>query len=171
MKTLKMLEKKDIIGICAIAAVIAIVLVCLLPWPTRVNVTMDAAKLDADGNKLGTATLCIKGWKLNYLFREDRMDIAIEPFDNFKYFKLTGNQTGKTTVYGGIQSHTDPSYSYIHVYGWDSQLNAGFDASLVFSDDLSRWMLCDFRNGDGICYVASTNEKDQPADIWNFFHP
>ena len=73
MKTLKILEKKDIIGICAIAAVIAIVLVCLLPWPTQVQVSLHAVELAEDNSAKSTGNIVIKGWKLNYLFTTDKL--------------------------------------------------------------------------------------------------
>ena len=45
--------------------------VCSFPWPTRVDLTMDAAIVRVDGSIIREGTLEMKGWILNYLYKPD----------------------------------------------------------------------------------------------------
>ena len=69
--------KRTIIFICVAVLLIA-ALLCLTPWPTRVNVQMTGMEVTADGTSIHSCTVHVDGWKLNYLFRDDTAKLHIQ---------------------------------------------------------------------------------------------
>ncbi len=73
-----MKKKILVIGAIVCAAVILAAAVCLLPWPSRVDLTMYAVRVDKDGGEIGETEVVIRGWQWNYLLKRDRLDVDIE---------------------------------------------------------------------------------------------
>ena len=79
---------KRIITIVLIVVVLIGALLYFLPWPTCVNLTLNAAKLDKDGNAVGNSTITIKGVMLDYLFQEDCLNVSIYPCTYYRVYLL-----------------------------------------------------------------------------------
>lgn len=65
-----------IIGCVVLAAVI--LGVCLLPWPTKIDLHMQGAAYQADGTRMQEVDFTITGWKLNYLFFGERLRVDFD---------------------------------------------------------------------------------------------
>ena len=63
---------KAAIGILVLAALC----VCLLPWPSRIDMTVPSQKVAEDGTILEDGQIVLKGWKLNYLLRQDKVKFS-----------------------------------------------------------------------------------------------
>lgn len=48
-----------------------------LPWPTRIDMQLHGTLVSEDGQEQSMGTFSIRGWKLNYLFQEDKVDLDI----------------------------------------------------------------------------------------------
>lgn len=64
------MKKRHMITVLLLLTVLAAA-VCNLPWPSRVDFSMDAAEVRADGTVIGEGELEMKGWVLNYLYKPD----------------------------------------------------------------------------------------------------
>ena len=64
------MKKRHMITVLLLLTVLAVA-VCNLPWPSRVDFSMDAAEVRADGTVIGEGELEMKGWVLNYLYKPD----------------------------------------------------------------------------------------------------
>ena len=119
------MRKKTVIITVSIllAAVLIAAAVYHIPWPTQIDKTITMAKLDADGNKIGTFDVHITGKQLNYLFKEDRMLLKIDPFDNIEDIQTTessdvrGKDTTGVISYFGQEHGKD--YRLVYLEGYD----------------------------------------------------
>lgn len=88
-----------------IVSLIVGALLYYVPWPTRVNLCLDAAKVDQSGNVIGHSTITIKGVMLHYLFQEDCLSATIYPFDGYPWINMSEshprNQTGELKPHFG----------------------------------------------------------------------
>lgn len=67
-----------IIAVIVVVSVLVIAAaVCLLPWKTRVNTTMYAAVVTSDGEVRNKLEFTLVGWKRDYLFRDDDLNLNI----------------------------------------------------------------------------------------------
>lgn len=81
--------KKRIVIVAAIAILLAIA-VCILPWPTRIDLQMSGIEVAADGTALHDCTVQLQGWKLNYLFRQDTVRLDTFQIDAPSSLDLQG---------------------------------------------------------------------------------
>ena len=79
--TRKTIKVFSICVIClAVVAAIVVLLYCF-PRQTLIDITLDAVKLDEDGNEIGTAQLHLTGRYVNYFILEDQLELSIDPID------------------------------------------------------------------------------------------
>ena len=139
-----------------------IVLACILyfvPWSTPFDLTLNATKLDSDGNEIGTTQIHIQGKRLNYLFQMDRVDFELDPIDGWKSFGLStyGTTQRKGVIIespsGNIKAVT------MHAIG-DS--DTAF-VTLYFTDSFDHFALRFVQDGETTTYLASVGE-DHTAD-------
>ena len=81
--------KKRIVIVAAIAILLANA-VCILPWPTRIDLQMTGVEVSADGAALHDCTVQLQGWKLNYLFRQDTVRLDTFQIDAPSSLDLQG---------------------------------------------------------------------------------
>lgn len=154
---------KRIIIIVLVVSLLIGALLYFVPWPTRVDLTLDAAKLDQDGNVVSNTTITIKGVMLDYLFRKDSLDVSIYPFDNHKWVRLTNysNENRK----GVIHPH---SGECVKVYCYTSEYSF---CDLLFTKDFKYVaFVADVPgNGKNTYYVASANNEVSTEKLIEYF--
>ncbi len=119
------MRKKTVVTVISIllAVIFLAGAVYHFPWPTKIDKTLTVTKLDADGNEIGTFDVHITGKQLNYLFKEDRMLLKIDPFDNIEDIQTTessdvrGKDTTGVVSYFG-QEH-GKNYRLVYLEGYD----------------------------------------------------
>ena len=72
--------KKRIL-IVSLVAVLVIAAVCILPWPEKVHVELKGWAVDEAGNATEGASVCLEGWQLHYLLRQDQLHVDISVVD------------------------------------------------------------------------------------------
>lgn len=119
------MRKKTVVTIISILLAVIFLAGVLyhFPWPTRIDKTLTMTKLDADGNELGTFDIHFRGKYLNYLFRDDRMLLEVDPFDNIEDIKTAEmsdvrrkDTTGVISYFG--QEH-GKDYRLVYLSGYD----------------------------------------------------
>lgn len=63
------------IVIIVVSLLLAAGAVCYLAFPTQINLEMPCAELDEDGNLVSEGTLVLKGWKYDYLLKQDEFQL------------------------------------------------------------------------------------------------
>lgn len=64
-----------ITAICMICIAFVAVALYFIPWPTRIDMEMSCSEVTQDGDVLTEGTFTLRGWQLNYLFKEDRITV------------------------------------------------------------------------------------------------
>ena len=146
--------------------VLLLVLGCILyfvPWSTPVDLTLDAAKLDQNGNVIGTAQITINGKRLDYLFQKNRLDIQIDPFDDWDNLMLSNDAaTGKK----GVINNFEDKFEYINLFATSPNPTL---CELYFTSDFNHLAL-NFRTKEGRClYVASAENNRTPEEVIEYF--
>ncbi len=68
--------KKKIILVTILLFIVAAV--CTLPLPIEINVQMSGMEVDDNGALTDAYAVSLKGWKRDYLFREDTMKVDVQ---------------------------------------------------------------------------------------------
>ena len=157
---------KRIITLIVIIAVLIGALLYFVPWPTRVNLTLDAAKLDQNGNVVDNVTITINGVRLNYLFREDSLDVNIYPFDNFTWVTLSYYANKKRT--GVILPHSGDCVK-IHCSASDPSSEFPPFCELLFTEDFKYVAFVADRSESNIYYVASKDGAISTEALIEYF--
>lgn len=121
--------------IAVILLIISILAVCFLPWPERVELCMDGAKVDKQGNVITEGKIVVEGWQYHYLFQSEKFSpTKIElPGVEIGWFKEVQGDSGFTywpvdlmraiaaisiegTEPGIIQIFTTENYNFLTIY-------------------------------------------------------
>lgn len=166
--------KKLLITVCAILILAAVV--CLLPIPSIFSETMNAVKLDAQGNIIGTVQIPIQGTKSKSLLQTKLRNVKIGAFDDL----------GETKELPMSQFSQDPVQGY-----WKVSIGIGntdFDMptpenpsigsitansylyTLAFSEDCDRWCIhISSGNVEEAFYVGSFSGSYSARDLAAYF--
>lgn len=142
-----------------IVAVILLLAVCIIPYPVRRDITATGARITADGEMLENVTVTIKGWQLNFLFREDVLKVSTDVKADIgsiagKEINAALTQESKD-VYSCNYSNYDKSQeNYIWGYCW---FNADFDTVLLDEQE------------SGTYYAVSVDGELEPEEILEMF--
>lgn len=118
---------------------------------TPIDITMDAVKSDSDENEIGTVPITVKGTVEKYLFRDDRVSLEIESFEDL--YDITQWDSRDYSGYGPDE------YGFYWLYFNASSTVAGensYMVTVVFREDLSSWEF--FRVCRKYHYVEETEE-------------
>ena len=175
------MRKKTVFTIIKIllAAIFIAGVIYHFPWQTRVDTTLTATKLDADGNALGTYDIHFTGTKLNYLFQEERYVLEVDAFDTFKSIKTSSDGHGRIGIpffhYGkdwGIEEHYE-----LYLAGIDTSVSGSevVIMNLIFTQEQDRFILTcrGSENGDW-CYVGSLSGNyttEETAEYYQGYLP
>ena len=163
---------KAAIGILVLAALC----VCLLPWPSRIDMAVPSQKVTEDGTVVEDGQIVLKGWKLDYLLRRDRYKFTELKIHGFEPDCSRLGTVPAHTAFGGRQGDQKP-YQYTDFIGYLSKdtiegsyylklcfnLESGWcHAKLDFDPSLSSL------NSDG-CFFGYAEETDI-EQIMEYFH-
>lgn len=149
-----------IILVILVVALLVAALLYFVPWPTRVNLTLNAAKLDSNGEVIEQVPIVIEGWRLDYLFKPDQLDVEIEPFDDL--YSIVLSTDGKTNKEGII----DPYFRDCErIYCW-----AATDfAELLFTRDFKYVAFVHDTYETNTYYVASADDQVSYKELAEYF--
>lgn len=146
------MHKKKIL-LCLLIIATLLIGVCFVPWPTRINQEMTGAELSADGTVLEECTITVKGWKLSYLFQEDKIKLDTFQMNTPKTLDLHSQEC--STLHGGI------SEKFVFS-SWLAYTSKFQPVSLYFANDNS-WIL--FITDDRY-FAVSVDGSLSPESIW-----
>jgi hypothetical protein len=158
-----------IISICviclAVVAVNAALLYCF-PRQTKIDLTLDAVKLDEDGNEIGTAKLHITGRYVNYFILEDQLELSIDPIDGLMHIK-TMDKPGLPRSLG---NYTGTEY-WMHSMGaYDPDANAGAFLDFFCTEEFDRFAIRLISGEQGnFWYVTSARGDYTAQEIIEYF--
>lgn len=141
-------------AIAIIAVILAVsvgVMLYCIPKTTKQTYTLQTTKVDADCNELGTYTLSVTIRQQDYLFRDSRMSITIEPFDTLYSFLWDETDGEGCQVYE--MSALD--YQYISLMAYCTAAYSYDFCSLAFAEDMDWWMFCN--ESEQVYYVGSVS--------------
>ena len=127
---------KAAIGILVLAALC----VCLLPWPSRIDITVPSQKVAEDGTVLEDGKIVLKGWKLNYLLRQDKVkfsEVKVHGFDvDSQWMVLTSVHSSP----GGRKGEQAPyDNSFVSGYMTEGPASDFYFMRLAFNTELDRY--------------------------------
>lgn len=147
----------------------------LIPIATPINLTLDAIKVDNNGDVIGTAQISLNGYKFDYLFQKSRLDLYIHPFDEYASIIATDVYYNGQPMTGAIMKYEfsgetkafEPDWMFVCYGALYSGKTYPVSVSLAFSPELDRWLFAD--HSGKIYYVASVSEDVQTADLIKYF--
>ena len=136
-----------------LALLVLAALLYFVPWPTRINHQMAGAELSVNGAVLEECTITVKGWKLNYLFQEDKIKLDTFQMNTPQTLDLHSQEC--STLHGGFSEEFVFS-------SWLAYTSKFQPVSLYFANDNS-WIL--FITDDRY-FAVSVNGSLSPEAIW-----
>ena len=159
------MNKKATTFIIAVVLIAIAVMICVIPRFTKVDVTLNAAKMDTDGNTLGTYEISIHGNKEDYISGKSALDVDIAPFDGLKSFQASTN--GSNGIEGYIWSMPGSDYLHITLSAYNGDGSLPDDLTLYFSPDMDRWLLMNTTNK--VFYVGSVSGNCTTEELLEYF--
>ena len=162
------MNKKTLLtfGCIVLILIIAIFTGVITYQSTPVNLNLDAAKLDNSGNATVTIPISISGTLKDYVFQNDILDVSIEPFDGFPWFKLDEDaSSGKS---GLIRDYANECKK-ITFYSASSSGDIVF-CSMLFTKDFEYIaLICDESAPEPTVYIASANSNKTAEEVLDYF--
>ena len=163
---------KCILYCTAIILVLAALIYCV-PSRTRVDVTLNAVKLDEDGTPIGTAKIHIEGYMLDYLLQDDRMELEIDPIENFDRISLRGvNGNKQQDVIDRFgKEYFGMDYLSVRFYGWDTFSESTASGLIYFTEEFECFAFqCKSFQQSPVYYVASVSGDYTTDELISFFN-
>ena len=153
--------KKWIPYICA--ALIIVLLLYFVPFPTRINLEVDGMQVKTSGELKKDVTITMEGWRLNYLFKTDELKLKLLEIDDTE---LISYPKPAFKIYSSpILSYEDTvSYTVLPIYS--SQEHAILHCTLVFENNFRSFLLKDY---DEFYYIYAKDDQLTPEDILEKF--
>ena len=141
------------ISILIIASVLLVTVVCVCPFPIRVDTTMEGFYVDAQGQITENVSVEVTGWYLRYLLLEDDLRVEFDLNDPAKHsLKMQG-----ATQLG------DSEYFYASGWYYIPDENSVDGATMLFDKPFKR---CALRFMDEGCYVLSSDPSVDLNAFW-----
>ena len=153
------MKVKRIWGIVTCVLLI-VMIVCTMPFPQRVDVTLSCAEATLDGVIKEEVTFCIEGWYLKYLLRPDELkaSVRIEKADSaVTSMKIDGPVSGVRVTENWCSA---PVY--------DANSNGYGPVVLGFSDAMDVFVLTYY--GSETFYAAASDIRENLPQILERFN-
>lgn len=158
-----------VVSICVICLVVVASIAVLLysfPRQTPIDVTLNAVKLDEDGNEIGTAKLHITGRYVNYFILEDQLELSIDPIDGLMHIK-TMDKPGLPRSLG---NQTGTEYWMHSMSAYDPDANAGAFLDFFCTEEFDRFAIRLISGEQGnFWYVTSVSGDYTAQEIIEYF--
>ena len=147
---------------------IALLVISLIPWPIPYHKTMNAVKLDAQGNQLGTVQIQFDGPRWTSLLLADRIRVTTSPIDGFPSTKVdTGKFTQQIT-----EEFLSLSFGIVSTDFISNDHSHGYSYRLHVSPDFDRWMIhIVVDNAEEFYYIGCVSGEASTQDLLNYFEP
>ena len=158
-----------VISICVICLAVIAVIVALLycfPRQTSIDVTLNAVKLDEDGNEIGTAQLHLTGRYVNYFILEDQLELSIDPIDGLMHIKTLD----KPGLPRSLGNYTGTEYWRHFLSAYDATNNIGAFVELYCTEEFDRLAFYVIGVKKNTYYVTSVSGNYTTREIIEYFN-
>lgn len=163
------MKKRILFIIGGVLLLCIIVGLCLYLIPqdrVNLNATLQATKLDKDGNILGTEEIAMQGIFRDYRFQEDTVELSIVPFGIFKSIVFSGDSSwNKQSALSDIRG----DFYQITFSAWNTAKDDYDFCTITTSRDFEYWVFCGEENDEPVYYVASSSGERTVEEIVQFF--
>lgn len=162
------MNKRSVIFLVIVSVIFICVLGYFTPSVTPMNMTLNAVRVDLDGNELGTQTLVFTGSRLDYLIKPSRLDLTIPSFDeDISYIMTATYQSDYGEIVGYIRDYPPFDFQYVAYGAYLKSENSLTAGTLYFSPDMTRfafmWPELD------TYFLASVNDEYTTAELVEYF--
>lgn len=160
-------HKKICLAICGVLVLILLIgaLLYFVPQSTRVSQTLNATKLDKDGNIIGMNEIALQGSFKDYWFRESTLELYVAPFGTLKSIKIGDDNRGNTTT---VPIAFDEFYTLTYM-AWDTSKGDSVFGTITMSQDFEYWVFYVHDDAQPIYYVASASGEHTSEEIVQYF--
>ena len=180
--------KKSILIIVSIVLLLIIAaLLCIVPWDNwnpngsedgttsqmPIDFTLNAIKLDAVGNEIGTAQIHIHGYRLPFIFPNERIVLTIDPFDDL--YQIEDSEVNGEIghiKYIGKEPNT-PEFMRLSFIAKSTNAEGMVDCTLTFSPDMECFAFRCYPFGsdyEEATYIASVSGDYSTRELIEFFN-
>lgn len=149
--------KKATALILFFAMLLVMAFLWLVPIPSRVQVTFHGVELAEDHSAQNTGDIVIDGWKLNYLFKTDKL--------KFRRFQVLDRTLSADSDYALVYIGNIAAYERILGLAWSETDRSSCGVDLFLHKEGKSCYI----ELDGSCYVGSVDEAFDPLTILEEF--
>jgi len=157
---------KIITAVCIVVVFAMAALMYYVPWSTQLDLSLNAVKLDKDGNEIGTAQIRIKGHKLDYLFQDSQLDAEIELADNGVNMYLINGRNAPHAI--STYEFNGHQYMQLTGYYYNKQANESTFLRITFTGELDCFVF--YFPDDKVYYVGSASGNYDTQGILDYFN-
>lgn len=136
-----------------------------IPATVAINNTLQATKLDHNGNVIGTEEIALQGAFKNYLFKDDTLELSIGSFGTFNSIILANDNRGNTSTVPVVFA----DFYVMTFMAWDNTKDQSIFGTITASQDFEYWVFRVNHNDNPEYYVASASGEHTPDEIVQYF--
>ena len=169
------MNRKTALTIVLVLAAAALV-ACLIPWPVPYRQTLNAVKIDASGNELGTVQIPVDGIKYTSVLLGDTLKATLGPIEDFPDTTIDSSKFRTSPFYPYLTQSfgiADTSYEgdLIDAIQNDGLTHNSYTFHLRTSEDLDRWYIHIVQNNEQeVYYVGSFSSSFTAAELYEYFN-
>lgn len=160
--------KNSLVFLLCLAVILVAYFLWTFPFMTPVDLTLNAVRMDHEGNVTGDAMIHVQGTRYDYLFQMPRLDVNITPFDGHYDIYAATFTSDYGDVVGAVRSYESDEYEFVTYAGMYEPKNDMFIGTLGFSPDMDQWIFCN--KTYGVYYVSSVSGEYTAAELAEYFH-
>ncbi len=154
-------------GILLLCIVVGLCLYLIPQEHRNLNATLQATKLDKDGNILGKDEIAMQGIFRDYRFQEDTVELSIAPFGIFKSIVFSGDSSwNKQSALSDIRGEF---YGLSGSVAYNNPTDEVGFFTITTSRDFEYWVFRGEENDEPVYYVASSSGERTVEEIVQFF--
>ena len=162
--------------LCVFVVLVLVAAICLLPLPRNVSETLEAVKLDSQGNAIGTVQIPLQITQTKSLLQTKLRKVSIDSFDGLNptgvlqksefsqdpilgYWSISIAKAGTVSDLPTPQNPTiDETRDYSYLY------------TVAFDNDLERWMISiSYGKAERVYYLGSVDQKYTQQELMTYF--
>ncbi len=143
-----------------LVTVIVALAVCLLPWPSRINLTLPGVEVNPDNTVEKDITLSVEGWHLKYLLQQNQIKASVVIHDS-------ETDTDTAINIDGPVFDTPVTEQWCTAPCYHAETNEFEVVGLAFGDAMDTFILK--RSSEDSIYVAAANAEENLPKILEKF--
>lgn len=149
--------------------VVLVLLICVIPIPMKFQPTMQAIKLDGEGNQVGTVQLQLDGWIARSLWSKSLWSLNILSFEDYPEADVPVSRASKD-IQGGYNTTSVVINLITPELLTEGGEGESYGFHVAYTDDLECWCIrVDTGGVPGHYYLGSASGETSAQELMEIF--